>query len=300
MSKYTIILTGLFYPLAILRYFEAALRRCLDINLITVGPYPSPGTWIPWNNGMHLLGKYATPPTIPLPLGRPFIPISFIEAQLPKTPDLWLQIDAGFYLEGRPQNGKNIIVATDPHVLPYDQQRTFADTFYCMQDCYKKEGDVYLPYAYDPIWHAPEDQERLFDVCLLGLHYPQRNALVDRLMQNGVKVYYDLGPVFDEARTIYNQAPIGLNWSSKDDLTARVFELLGMRRLAVVNNVPDLPRFFRDGVDLVTFSTLEEATEKILHYLANEDQLEAIAERGHKTVEPYTWDARVEQIINEL
>jgi spore maturation protein CgeB len=190
-------------------------------------------------------------------------------------------------------------VATDPHVLNYDKQRTFADTFYCMQDCYKKPGDVYLPYAYDPIWHAPEDQEHLFDVCLLGLHYQNRNLLVDRLMKSGLKVYYQLGDCFDEARTIYNQAPIGINWSSKDDLTARVFELLGMRRLAVVNNVPDLPKFFRDGVDLVTFTGLEEAVEKILHYLANEEQLKTIAEQGHKTVKPHTWDARIEQILEE-
>jgi hypothetical protein len=295
MAKKTIILSGLFYPLAILRYYENALRRRDDVNLITVGPYT--GNMIPWNNWMALSSKYAIAPTITLPTGVPSVPISFIESQLPETPDLWLQIDAGFHLEGKPQNGKNCIVATDPHVLPYDRQRTFADTFYCMQDCYKKAGDVYLPYAYDPVYHAPEKQERLFDVCLLGLHYQNRNLLVDSLMKNGVKVYYALGDVFDEARAIYNQAPVGINWSSKDDLTARVFELLGMRRLAVVNNVPDLPRFFRDGKDLVTFSVLHEAVEKILHYLANDDQLEAIARQGHETVKPHTWDARINTIL---
>jgi len=298
MSKLTVIFSQLFYPMTIGRYFEAALKRRDDINLITVGPYF--GNMIPWNNWMALPQKYAIAPTITLPQGVVTVPISFIENQLPQEPDLWLQIDAGFHLEGRPQNGKNVIVATDPHVLNYDRQRVFADTFYCMQDCYKKPGDVYLPYAYDPIWHAPEDQERLFDVCLLGLHYQNRNLLVDRLMKSGLKVYYQLGDCFDEARAIYNQAPIGINWSSKDDLTARVFELLGMRRLAVVNNVPDLPKFFRDGKDLVTFTTLEEATEKILHYLANEDQLEAIAKQGYKTVKPHTWDARIDQILGDL
>jgi spore maturation protein CgeB len=63
--------------------------------------------------------------------------------------------------------------------------------------------------------------------------------------------------------------------------------------------VPDLPQFFRDGKDLVTFTSLEEAAEKILHYLANEDQLETIAEQGHKTVQPHTWDARVAQILED-
>jgi hypothetical protein len=298
MTKKTVILTGIYYPLAILRYFEAALRRRNDINLITVGPYT--GNMIPWNNWMALPQKYAIPPTITLPIGNPHVPVSFVESQLAEKPDLWLQIDAGFYLEGKPQHGKNVIVATDPHVLNYDRQRTFADTFYCMQDFYKKPGDEYLPYAYDPIWHAPEDQDRLFDVCLLGLHYPQRTVLVDQLRLNGLKVYYDLGPCFNEARAIYNQAPVGINWSSKRDLTARVFELLGMRRLAVVNEVPDLPRFFRDGVDLVTFKGLHDAQEKILHYLANEDQLAAIAGQGHKTVQGHTWDARIEQILGDI
>jgi hypothetical protein len=297
-SKLTVVMSSIWYPMSISRYFEAALRRRDDINLITVGPYT--GNMIPWGNWMALPQKYAIPPTITLPIGNPFVPVSFIENQLPEKPDLWLQIDAGFYFEGRPQNGKNVIVATDPHVLNYDRQRLFADAFYCMQKHYSKPGDEYLPYAYDPIWHAPEDQERRYDVCLLGLHYRNRNLLMSRLVENGVKIHYKLGPCFDEARTIYNQAPIGINWSSKDDLTARVFELLGMRRLAVVNNVPDLSRFFRDGKDLVTFTSLEEATEKILHYLANEDQLQAIADRGHKTVEPHTWDARIDQILEDV
>jgi hypothetical protein len=298
MNKKTVVLSQIFYPLSIGRYFEIALKRRTDIDLITVGPYT--GNMIPWNNWMTLPNKYAIPPTITLPIGPPSVPISFVENQLPQKPDLWLQIDAGFHLEGKPQNGKNVIVATDPHVLNYEKQRTFADTFYCMQACYAKDGDLYLPYAYDQIYHAPEEQERLFDVCLLGLHYAQRNLLVDRLRQNGVKVYYDLGPCFDEARAIYNQAPIGINWSSKDDLTARVFELLGMRRLAVANNVSDLSRFFRDGKDLITFSGLEEAVEKILHYLANEDQLKTIADQGYETVRPHTWDARVCQILDGI
>ena len=284
--------------MAIGRYFEAALRRRDDIELITAGPYT--GAAIPWGGGMTLPDKYATPPDIPLPLA-PNAPIAYIEAQLGQQIDVWLQIDAGFHFAGRPRSGVNVIVGTDPHVLNYDQQRSFADVFYCMQKCYSKPGDRYLPYAYDPIWHAPEaGAERLFDVCLIGLHYENRNRLVNRLRAAGVKVYYDLGPSFDEARTIYNQAPIGLNWSSKNDLTARVFELLGMRRLAIVNIVPDLPLFFKDGVDLVVFSHLEEAVGKTLDYLSVPAKAEAIAAQGHKTVAPHTWDNRVSQILSEV
>lgn len=295
-----VVLSGLFYPVAMLRYFEAALRRRADVNLFTVGPYS--GQWIPWNNGMNLPGKYAKAPDLPLPMtGGNFspVPVSFIEQKLPWKPDLWLQVDAGWHLRGKPAHGKNAIIGTDPHVLNYDTQRAVADTFYCMQTPYKQEGDRYLPYAYDPIWHAPEAQPQEYDVCLIGLHYEQRNRLVQALRGKGVRVYYDIGPAYDEARALYNSAPIGLNWSSLKDLTARVFELLAMRRLAVVNRVPDLGLFFSDD-HLAIFESHDEAVEKVLYYLEHPHEAEMIAVAGHRRVQPHTWDARVERILGDV
>lgn len=295
-----VVLSYIHYPMAIARYFEAALRRRGDVELYTVGPYT--GAWIPWAGGMNLPQKYATSPNLPLPMNGtpPVIPISFIERQLPWQPDLWIQVDAGWYLRGRPEHGKNVIIGTDPHVLSYDAQRNLADTFYCMQDCYKKPGDEYLPYAYDPLWHAPEEQDYRYDACLIGLHYETRDHLVRALRQRGLEVYYDIGPVFDEMRALYNQAPMALSWSSRDDLIARVFEGLGMARLVVCNEVPDLPRFFEAGKDLITFRTLGEAVEKIVHYHCHPDEATKIATWGHQTVQPHTWDARIEQVLNDL
>ena len=303
MTKVRVCLSGIFYPLAMLSYFRAALLRRPDVELLTVGPYT--GCWIPWAGGMNLPQKYAVRPDMPLPNAATFrsLPMAFVEAKLVGSgfvPDLWLQVDAGFHLAGKPQRGKNVIVATDPHCLNYDRQRLLADTFYCMQRAYAKPGDEYLPYAYDPIWHAPEEQPRRYDACLIGLHYTQRDKLVRRLRGRGVDIYYDLGPVYDEARALYNQAPIGLNWSSLLDLNARCFELLGMSRLAVVNSVPDLASFFTDGKDLVVFESTEDAVEKVVYYLEHKDEAAAIATQGHRTVQPHTWDARVARILEDL
>jgi len=290
------VLTSIYYPMAILRYFEAALRRRPDVELFTVGPFTGPA--IPWNGGMTLPQKYAIAPDLPLGnIVQGNVPINYIETLLPWSPDLWLQVDAGFFLSGRPKSGLNAFVGTDPHVLDYSLQRALADKFFCMQAYYAQGRDEYLPYAYDPLWHAPEKQPRRYDVVLLGLHYENRNRLVSELKRQGVNVFYELGPVFDEARAIYNSAPLGLNWSSLNDLTARVFELLGMGRLAVVNRVPDLGQFFEDGRDLAAFDSLGEAVEKVLHYLAHPEQAAAIAHQGKKTVAPHTWDDRVEQIF---
>jgi hypothetical protein len=295
-----VVLSGLFYPMAILRYFEAALRRRGDVELFAVGPYS--GTWIPWAGGMHLPGKYAKQPDIPLPFtGQPpTVPTSFIERQLPWQPDLWLQVDAGWYLRGRPQHGKNVIVGTDPHCLDYSYQRTLADTFYCMQACYAKPGDMYLPYAYDPEVHYPEEQPRNYDAVLMGLHYENRDRLVNELRRRGANVYYDLGPVFDERRALECQAPISLAWSSRDDLIARVFEGMAMGRLMVTNRVPDLGRFFEEDKDLIAFSSLGEAVEKILYYLANPVEAEEVAKTGLEAVAPHTWDDRVQRIVEGL
>ena len=295
-----IVLSGIFYPMAILRYFEAALLRRDDVELFTVGPYTA--SWIPWNGGMHLPTKYAKLPDYALSSGmvNTPLPIAVAEGQLPWQPDAWIQIDAGFHWRDKPAHGKNIIVATDPHVLNYDRQREMSDTFFCMQTPYAKAGDEYLPYAYDPIWHAPEEQEQAADVCLLGLAYAERNALVNRLRDAGLRVTYDLGPCFDEARTLYAQAPIGFNWSSKQDLTARVFELLGMKRLAVVNWVPDLERFFEIGDHLIAFRSLEGAVEQILYFRQFPEEAKKVAARGHEQVKSHTWDARIEQILEAI
>lgn len=297
ISSMKIVLSGIFYPMAILRYFEAALKRRDDIELFTVGPYT--GMNIPWNGGMDLLPKYAKSPDLALHMAQA-VPIRFIENQVPFEPDAWIQIDAGFHMTDKPRNGKNIIVGTDPHCLNYDYQRRMADTFYCMQTPYAKPGDEYLPYAYDPVWHAPEEQERQYDVVLCGLHYDNRNKLVESLRRLGVNVYYDLGPVFDEVRALYNQAPIGLNWSSLQDLTARVFELTAMQRLAVVNRVPDLGTFFEEDKDLIVFDNLSDAVDKIVYYLAHDDEAAEIAAQGYETVKPHSWDARIEAILGEL
>jgi len=296
-----LVLTGLFFPMAILRFFERALQRREDVELFTFGPYA--GSWIPWNGGMHLPGKYATPPNLPMALmsGQTSVapvPFSFVEDQLPWQPDLWLQVDAGFSLTGKPRQGLNFIVATDPHVLSYDRQRKDADRLFCMQKVYAQPGDEYLPYAYDPTVHYPlPDEGQTHDATLVGLAYDNRMQLAQTLLHAGVQVETGLGPVFDEYREIYCAAPIALSWSSRDDLIARVFEGLAMRRLVVCNHVTDLPEFFEDGVDLVVFRSLREAVEKVRYYLAHRNELDRVAASGHAAVRPHTYDARLSMVL---
>lgn len=298
MSKPLVVLSGIFYPMAILRYFEAAFKRRKDIELLTVGIYT--GRSIPWKGGMVLPARYAKPPDVELPNAcRKGVPIQMALGKLERRPDLWIQVDAGMWLTGRTPKMMNVVVGTDPHVLHYTSQRKTADKFFCMQKHYAQKNDIYLPYAYDPIWHRPEVQPKRFDAVLLGLAYGNRARWVSRLRTLGFKVRFEIGPVFEEYRALCNQAHVGLNWSSRDDLVARVFEVTAMGLPLVTNTVPDLKNFFRPGVDLLTFKSVETATKRVRELLSDPDMAREVAESGRRVVAPHTYDARVEQLLKE-
>jgi len=195
-------LVGIYYPMAMLRYFERALQRRDDIELTTIGPYT--GNWIPWNGGMNVMPKYTNSPTISLPqnmIRQGSMPADMLN-QYDLDIDVWLEVDAGFFLDPRPKNGIVAHVATDPHALVYNRQRQLADLFFCMQTPYMQEGDIWLPYAYDPEVHYPEDLPTEYDVCMIGLHYEQRTQLVNRLVGKGLNVHYSIGSIFDEVRSV--------------------------------------------------------------------------------------------------
>ena len=292
-------LVGIYYPMAMLRYFERALERRDDVELITCGPYT--GNYIPWNGGMNVLPKYAKSPTIPLPrnmIGQKSVnPQLFQQFEQLQDVDLWLEVDAGFYLDPKPTTGIVAHVATDPHALSYDRQRQLADVFFCMQTPYMKNGDVYLPYAYDPTVHYPMESNLEFDVCMIGLHYDQRTQLVNRLLKQGMKVHYSIGSIFDEYRELYNKSWIGINWSSKQDLNARVFELAAMGVTAVQNTVPDMKTFFVPGEHYLEFSTLDEAVEQAIRAKIDHEMSCEIANAALRKVEPHTYDARIQTIL---
>jgi len=302
MKKLKVCLTGLFYPMAMLRYFERALERRDDIELITVGPYTD--SWIPWNGGMTVLPKYAKSPTHPLP--RNFLgagkasPYIFQMFEDLKDVDLWLEVDAGFYIDPKPENGIVAHVATDPHALNYDRQRQLADYFFNMQLVYSKPNDIYLPYAYDPTVHYPIETEMKYDVCMIGLHYQQRTELVNRLIGEGLKVHYSIGEIFDEYRETYNASWVGINWSSLLDTNARVFELAAMGVAAVQNTTPDMKNFLTAGEDYLEFTNVDEAVNQVLKLHIDNDMLCGIANNALAKIEPHTYDARVQQILETV
>src|SRR6185369_11810337 len=257
-NRVKVLCLSIWYPLSMSRYFERAMRRNPDIDLVTVGSYT--GAWITWTDaqnpsGMTLPIKYATEPTItlPFPPNVSTVNYEFIKSKIEKEignwkPDLVVAIDAGVNWASKPQDGYVVTVGTDPHVLDYSHARRVSDKFFNMQKCYSQDKDIYLPYAYDPTVHYPQeryvpavfkgvtredgsgvdrytgDPYKDLDAVLIGNIYQERVQWVSELRKHGVSVEHKLGVVFDEARELANRARIGLNWSTLNDLNARFFE----------------------------------------------------------------------------
>ena len=297
-NKIKVVLSGIYFPVAILRYFEAALRRRDDIDLKTLGPFSN--TFIPWGGGMNLPPKYAKKPDHDLPLSfanRPGI-YKAPDSVFGVEPDLWIQCDAGWWVQGRPPAKVVAHIATDPHVLNYDRQRELCDYFFNMQKVYSQPGDIYLPYAADPVWHAPMEVEKEWDACLIGLQYAERTKWVDALRAKGLKVYYDNGPAFKEYQLQYAKSRVALSWSSKQDLIARVFEGMCMKLPVVCNRVPDINEHFMEGKHLAAFDTLDQAIPAVEHLLMDTTFADRLAKESHDLVmEKHLYDHRVQQIL---
>lgn len=300
-NKIKILATQFFYPVTVGRYVIEALQEREDVEIKTAGP--AFGSWIPWNGGMNLPAKYAFEPDISFP-NTNTIPVGMVEARLGDwKPDVILQLDAGFHLTGRPKHGYNMLFETDPHCLK-DWYRRVAKDFdfiWCTQTPYMDDGDHYIRYAYSSKWFYPEQQIEIYDVCMIGLPYNQRQHVIRALEEAGIKVFTGLGIVFDEYRKVYNQSRIALSWSSLQDTPMRVYEGMGMNLPLVANRTPDLVRDFKDGQDFFGFDTASEAVEKVKYVLAKQDDAERVAVNGFLTTKfDFTWQERAHEMVEEM
>lgn len=308
--KTRVLLASIWYPLSISRYFEKAFQNRPDIEVRTVGPYT--GNKIPWKGGMELPMKYAKCPTYPtFPLTSKLEWNIISPMLISWKPDLIVTIDAGFNWTSKPFVQCPVVtVGTDPHVLNYDHARANSDLFFNMQKYYiNKPGDIYMPYAFSTNDHYQIPlADKSIDAVLIGMPYENRVNWVQGLRNSGMKVAFENGPIFDEYRQINNSAKIGLNWSSMNDLVARVFELMAMGLCPVINRVPDLVEFFVEDVHYLGFSSIEEGVQKAMWAMNNPEQAAKIAKAAYDIVwktsmygnAQHSYDERVDQIMHEV
>jgi spore maturation protein CgeB len=115
-------------------------------------------------------------------------------------------------------------------------------------------------------------------------------------------VHGKLGDVWDGYRLATAKARCVFTHSSKDDLIARVFESLAMKKPLVCNRVSALGNHFVDGVHLISFPSndLWTAALAVESVLDRPEEAKEMAERGWKKVRGETYDARVEEVLEVI
>jgi hypothetical protein len=281
------------FPVAMGRFIHWGLQD-LGHEVYTVGPY-SAGR-IPW--GDFYYPDYKFPPNFSLQESN--VSVTEVLKKIDFKPDAILQAGDSIWMEGKAPI-PNFVLATDPHVVDYEPRREFADRVFSMQKHYAQPNDIYIPYAYAPYIHKVTGDKEKYDVVLCGLQYEHRLQAIEAMRAKNLSVFNSLGLVYEDYTKAYNKGKIAFVYSSKEDLPARFWEGLAMRRMVLVNRVPDLNEFnFKEDEDYVGFSSIEEAVEKAVYYAKHDRLRIKIAESGYKKVKPHTYAERARRIISCL
>ena len=290
------------FPVAMGHYLKWALEKN-GHRVFSVGEFT--GDKIPWGE-QYRYPQYTFPPNIVVETYQNDLGAVVHQAEeMGFKPDLiiqmgdirWLQGDVGI-----PQ----VIIATDPHAIDYREAVRQAALYVTMQKCYEYpeflDKTLWMPYGYDPDIHYPEERENKYDIVFCGLMYDHREKFLNAMHQRGYRVFGKLGVVYDEYRERYAEGKMAFNWSSKEDLPARFWEALAMKKPLLTNITPDMKILegLEEGKHYIGFDGLEDAIKKARYYLGHPEKLKEIAEAGHEWVKPHTWNARAELLIEQL
>jgi hypothetical protein len=146
----------------------------------------------------------------------------------------------------------------------------------------------WLPLACDPTVHYEPGQERICDVGFVGKlgdpnteRYDTLKHVLGRFTCNDYGRYYtplEMGATYSRSKIVFNKSING-------DVNMRVFEGMASGALLVTDRVANgLDRIGQAGVHFVTYTSAEDAVNKIRHYLAHAEEREAIAAEGQRHV----------------
>ena len=123
--------------------------------------------------------------------------------------------------------------------------------------------------------------------------------------------------------TVYNQSKILLSFGiyadnvdyySEKDLEnidgvfnrcwgypCRIFSYMGSGGFTLADQRKEACRYFEEGVEAITYNSIDECIEKIEYYLEHEEEREKIAEAGHKRyLKDHTIETRMKKVLEAI
>ena len=167
-------------------------------------------------------------------------------------------------------------------------------------------------WAANPDYYKKEFSSFLYDVSFIGQSYGKRKSEIAAIGGQGVSVsafgkgftgYVDFKRVIE----IFNASKINLNFSSSSfghnikHIHGRIFEVCMCGGFLLTEYVEGLEEYFEIGKEVVCFSSLPEAIEKIKYYLSHEAERLTIAEAGHiRSLKDHTWALRLDNLFKQI
>lgn len=271
------------YAVASGRYMADALKR-LGHDVRTDGPAHGNVVW-----GMTVDERHAWIPNKPEKGWEPELVI---------IADAHLDADAA-----RGYECPVVVYGVDNHVRDYAQYDV--DHMFLAHGHGHRIGEehvTWLPCGYDPRWFTPgkDWNAREFDAAMVGVQYGPRNELLYALLSHfvGIRIAYGVGALYEDFAAAYQNARVSLVRSAAGDVAQRVWETAVMGCLVLKDaNADDEALGLVDGKNCLTYTTPDEAVEKMRWALFEPDAAQKIARAGQRWAKPGTWDERMKVIV---
>lgn len=115
-----------------------------------------------------------------------------------------------------------------------------------------------------------------------------------------------MGPVryHDEMPCVFRHSKINLNPTLKSiqsGIPLRALDIMGSKGVLLSNFQPELLEYFEDGIDLIMYSSMEEAIDKADYYLKHEELRKQIAINGyHKIKDIFTYPNCIQKMLESV
>ena len=225
--------------------------------------------------------------------------------------DLYVRIDHGDYGADLPDRLRpRVFYAIDTHLPKSWKRIRQVASRYDLVCCAQRRGaealhnGVWVPLGWDPGFHAARSgAEKRWDVAFVGTDGGvPRKFYVQLLRERYPRSRIGHAP-HTELGAIYGAAKIGFNYSIRDDVNMRMFEIVGAGALLVTNRLShdDFERLgLYEGEQYVGYRDARELCATIDTYLKQDTRREAIAKAGAQAARRHTYRHRLQQLLTAV
>jgi hypothetical protein len=215
------------------------------------------------------------------------------------------------------------ISLSDPDVFPYNGKLYYEryDYFYTnsmlsLKEQYKNKDktDVkLLPFACSTKLHKPLDIPKKYDIIIVAGARPERIKIIDRLkLDFNIGVYGGGYPSSYKAYKVNGKAHVealnkgkiyisfGQTAAGYMNVKVGLFEAAACKLVLVTNDSEEVKRYFKSGLELITFKNLNHLIYKLKYLLKDKDRLEALSNNSYQRfLKDHQWKNRwIELLMN--